>query len=551
MLYSKNVFHRSVLIGLVILLALVTHASAEDKPLAIRPNILLVVADDMGYTDIGSFGGEIQTPHLDALAGEGVRFSNFHTSVSCSPTRSMLMTGTDNHIAGLGNMAELMTPEQKGKPGYEGHLNDRVVTLAEVLRAGGYHTYLAGKWHLGEEPEQLPYARGFERAFGIMAGGSHWHDMTGIQAVTPVAAYALDDKMLDELPRDFYSSKNYAEFVINAIRKNRGDGKPFLAYLAFQAPHDPIHVPEPWLSKYRGKYDDGYEALKARRIAGAKHKGIVAKNAPAPVLNPNAKPWDSLSSEKQAWESRAMEAYAGMVENMDYHIGRVITFLKDIGEYDNTLIIFTSDNGPNPWYSEEYPSNPGSEFIKQFDNSIENIGRPGSNVAYGPGWASASAGPLDYFKLTVGEGGVRTPMIVVGPGIKGERQVDSFAYVTDIMPTILELAQLEHPAKYQGREVEPMRGRSLTGVLFGSQEHTYLMNALIGAEMSHGKWMCQGDYKAVLVAKPFGPGEWRLYNTAKDPGETADLSTEHPEILEELVTAWGRYAKDVGVVSSK
>jgi len=530
----------------------VTRASAGGKHSATRPNILLVVADDLGYTDIGSFGGEIQTPHLDALAEEGVRFTNFHTSVSCSPTRSMLMTGTDNHIAGLGTMAELMGPEQKGKPGYEGHLNDRVVTLAEVLRAGGYHTYMAGKWHLGEEPEHLPYARGFERAFGIMSGGgSHWHDMTGIQAVTPVAAYALDNKMLDELPRDFYSSKNYADFLINAIRENRGDGKPFLAYLAFQAPHDPIHVPEPWLSKYRGKYDGGYEALKARRIAGAKHKGIVAKSAPAPALNPNAKPWDSLSSEEQAWESRAMEAYAGMVENMDYHLGRVIAFLKDIGEYDNTLIVFMSDNGPNPWYSEEYPSNRGSEFISQFDNGIENIGRPGSNVAYGTGWASASAGPLDFFKLTVGEGGVRTPMIITGPGIKGTRQVDSFAYVTDIMPTILELAELEHPAKYQGREVEPMRGRSLTGVLLGSRESTYPIDALIGAEMMDGKWMRRGVYKAVLVAEPFGPGEWRLYDTAEDPGETADLSTEHPEILEELVIAWGRYAKDVGVVLSE
>ncbi|MEE9472702.1 MAG: sulfatase-like hydrolase/transferase, partial [Acidimicrobiia bacterium] len=162
-----------------------------------RPNVLLIMADDMGYTDIGSFGAEIETPNIDALAERGVRFSNFHTSVSCSPTRSMLMSGTDNHIAGLGNMAELMTPEQKGHPGYEGHLNDRVVTLAEVFRAGGYHTYMAGKWHLGEEPEQLPYARGFERAFGIMSGGSHWHDMTGIQAVSPVAGYALDSKMLD------------------------------------------------------------------------------------------------------------------------------------------------------------------------------------------------------------------------------------------------------------------------------------------------------------------------------------------------------------------
>ncbi len=245
-----------------------------------------------------------------------------------------------------------------------------------------------------------------------------------------------------------------------------------------------------------------------------------------------------------------MEAYAGMVENMDYHIGRVITFLKDIGEYDNTLIIFTSDNGPNPWYSEEYPSNAGSEFIKQFDNSIENIGRPGSNVAYGTGWASASTGPLDFFKLTVGEGGIRTPLIIAGPGVKGARQVDSFAYVTDIMPTILELAKLEHPENHRGRNVERMRGRSIAGVTSGFQENTYAKDARIGGEMMNGKWMRKGDYKAVLVAKPFGPGEWRLYDMAKDPGETRDLAKQKPSMLNELRTAWERYAKDVGVVLS-
>jgi arylsulfatase len=245
-----------------------------------------------------------------------------------------------------------------------------------------------------------------------------------------------------------------------------------------------------------------------------------------------------------------MEAYAGMVENLDYHIGRVINFLRDIGEYDNTIIIFTSDNGPNPWYSDEYPSNAGSEWMEDFDNSLENIGRPGSFVGYGIGWASASAGPLDYFKLTVGNGGIRTPLIIAGPGIEGARQVDSFAYVIDIMPTILEFVELEHPKNYRGRNVDPMRGRSLAGVTFGSQDKTYAEDAHIGGEMLNGKWMRKGDYKAVLVAEPWGPGAWRLYNTAKDPGETADLSTEHPAILAELKAAWDRYAKNVGVVLS-
>jgi arylsulfatase len=246
-----------------------------------------------------------------------------------------------------------------------------------------------------------------------------------------------------------------------------------------------------------------------------------------------------------------MEAYAGLVDNMDYHFGRVVSFLKDIGEYDNTIIVFLSDNGPNPWTSEEYPSNPGSEWFKQFNNSLENIGRPGSFVGYGIGWSTASAGPLDYFKMTAGDGGIRVPLIIAGPGVKGARLVDSFAYVTDIMPTLLELAAIDHPKRYRGHDVERMRGRSLTGVISGSQADTYAKDALIGGEMLGGKWMRKGDYKAVLVAKPYGPGMWQLYNTAEDPGETRDLSKEQPAIFEELTTAWDRYATDVGVVLSE
>jgi arylsulfatase len=338
--------------------------------------------------------------------------------------------------------------------------------------------------------------------------------------------------------------------LINAIRENRGDGKPFLAYFAPTAAHDPIHVPEPWLSKYRGQYDEGYEVLKTKRIATAKQLGLIPKNAPSPDLLPDTKPWDSLSGEEKALESRTMEAYAGMIEYMDYNIGRITGFLKDINEYDNTIIIFTSDNGPNPWTSEEYPSNTGSEWFKQFDNSLENIGLPGSFVGIGLGWAQASAGPLDYFKLTVGEGGITTPLIIAGPGVKGQRQVDSFAYVMDVMPTILEIAELEHPENYKGKSVEPMRGKSLTGVITGSQEYTHERDSYIGGEMINGKWMRKGDYKAVSVAEPFGPGKWQLYNLSVDPGETTDLSTEKPAILQELKIAWDKYATDVGVVSS-
>jgi arylsulfatase len=533
----------------ILMLVLGTFLSRADEAKQ-QPNFLLVMVDDMGWTDIASFGSEIETPNLDALAERGVMFTDFHVSVSCSPTRSMLLSGTDNHIAGLGNMGEMLAPNQKGKPGYEGYLNNRVVSLAEVLRDGGYHTYMAGKWHLGHDPKQYPHARGFDRSFSMLFGGaSYWSDMFGMMAVhEETAEYVRDDKKLDALPDDFYATRSYTDFLIDAIRSNRSDGKPFFAYLAFTTPHDPLHVPEPWLSKYRGNYADGYEVLKERRATRAKQLGLVPKDAPAPVRHQMLDAWNSLSKERQALESRGMEIYAGMVDNMDYHFGRVVKFLEDIGEYDNTVILFLSDNGPNPWSSEDYPGNRGSEWFAQFDNSKDNLGHPMSHYAYGMGWGSASSGPLDLFKMTVAEGGIRSPMIISGPGVEGDRRVNAFSYVTDIMPTLLEMAGLEHPTTFRGREVARISGRSLTGVLSGARKTVYAADDFVGGEMQNGKWMRQGDFKAVSVAPPYGSGAWSLYNLVDDPGETRDLSNDRPEIRDRLIAAWNRYADNVGVV---
>ena len=519
---------------------------AADK----RPNFLLIVADDLGWTDIGCFGSEIRTPNIDALAAAGVKFTDFYVSVSCSPTRSMLMTGTDNHIAGLGTMSELLTDELREKPGYEGHLNDRVVALPEVLRDGGYHTYMAGKWHLGEEPEHIPAARGFEKSFSMLYGGaSYWNDMTGVMAeVQEVAKYVRDHEELTALPDDFYATRSYTDTLMDMIREDRSDGKPFFAYLAFTAVHYPLHVPEPWLSLYEGEYDGGFAALKARRSAGAKRAGVFPADATASSLHPIAETWDSLSERDKAFQSKAMEVYAGMVANMDYHAGRIITFLKDIGEFENTVIIFFSDNGSNPLRNQDYsPGEAGARFLARFDNSVGGLGGSSSHYAYGPGWGSACSGPLNYFKMTPGEGGVRSPLIVVGPGVKGKRQTDAFTYITDVMPTMLEMAQLGHPDEFEGRKVARMRGRSVMGVLSGEQEVIYAPDEPVGAEMGGGKWLRQGHDKAVFVPPPYGEGKWQLFDLAKDPGETEDLAEQRPRKLESLKQAWQAYADDVGV----
>jgi arylsulfatase len=423
----------------------------------------------------------------------------------------------------------MLVENQRGKPGYEGHLNQRVASLAEVLRAGGYHTYLGGKWHLGHEPGSLPFDRGFERSFSMLVGGaSHWSDMLGILPMDDPAKYSLNGKLLESLPADFYSSRSYADFLMDAIRENRGDGKPFLAYLSFTAVHDPVHVPEPWLSKYRGQYDEGYEVLKAKRWQAAKDAGIVPQEAQLADRDPMIRPWDELNDEERAREVKGMEAYAGMLDAMDYHYGRVVDFLKDIGEFENTVIIFISDNGANAWYSEEYPGADTLEFRNQFDYSTENIGNPGSNHAYGIGFASGSGGPLDKFKMTVSEGGIRVPLLIAGPGIQNGHQSDAFTYVWDVLPTILDMAAVEYPAEFNGHKVEAPRGRSMKGLLDGSSNAIYADDEFIGGEMGGGKWMRQGDFKAALVPKPYGTGVWQLFNMAEDPGEANDLSQAMP-----------------------
>ena len=513
------------------------------------PNILLVMVDDMGWSDIGPYGSEINTPNIDRLAKNGILFTDFHTSVSCSPTRSMLLSGTDNHLAGLGNMGELLTPNQVGQPGYEGHLNNNVVSLAEVLNDAGYHTYMAGKWHLGHDLDNIPGARGFEKSLSLLYGGaSHFSDMTGLMEVENPVEYSMNGEKIKELPDDFYSSRSYTDFLIKSIRETKEDNKPFFAYLAYTAPHDPLQAPEPWMSKYRGQYDEGYEALRESRIKNVKALNLIPKDAKVPRLHPDIKPWDSYSEDEKEFESRKMEVYAGMIENVDYNFGRMLNFLADINELDNTVILFLSDNGPNPWYNEQYPGNEDGVYLKQFDNRIENIGNPTSHLAYGIGWASACAGPFDYFKMTVGEGGIRSPLIISGPQILQGKLNHNFTYVTDLMPTILDIINVEHPDTYKGKRVLPMRGRSLFKILLGESESVYAMDEYIGGEMQNGKWMRKGNFKAELVTKPYGPAEWKLYDLANDPGETTDISSEYPEIFEELKSAWDKYADEVGVV---
>jgi len=531
--------------------------SAADLPRG-KPNILLIVADDMGYSDLGCFGGEIRTPNIDKLAARGLRATSFYVAPSCSPSRSMLLTGTDNHVAGIGNMAEWTGPTQRGRPGYEGYLNTRVTSVATLLREVGYHTYMAGKWHLGEKPDQWPAARGFERDLSLLQGaGSHWSDMQGLLPSEPKVTYTRNGKAVSKLPKDYYSSKHFTDFIIRSIDENDPDGKPFFAYLGYQAPHGPLAVPEEWRNKYKGRYDKGYDAIRAERLDRQKALGITGKDVVSFPRLPNIPAWDSLTDDQRRLAARKMELYAAMTEYMDDQIGRLVAHLKKTGKYDNTLIVFISDNGAAGEDIADLVTKlaPAAKdwFSKTFDNRPENWGHPGSCIEYGPPWAQVSSVPFRLFKGVVAEGGIRAPLIVSGPGVKHQGAIaHSVLHVMDITPTFLESAGVDHPSKKKGSSIATPQGKSMWPLLAGRQQTTRTDSDWLGWELFGNRAIRQGDWKLLYLLKGAGgTGDWALFNLKDDPAEMHDVSAKYPDKRKALEKLWDEYVKKNGVIVSE
>jgi len=535
---------------LVILFLLIF--SLFNSATAKTPNIVLILADDLGFTDTQPYGSEIQTPNISRLASEGMLFSNYHTAATCAPTRAMLMTGVDNHLAGVPDIPETIPPELVDKENYLGTLSHRVVTVATLLKDAGYHTYLTGKWHLGKTPDLLPSRRGFERTVALMESGADNWEQKSYAPLYKKANWYADGKELD-LPEDFYSSKYFIDKAIEFIESNKTDGKPFFSYIPFQAVHIPVQTPQEFTDKYMGHYDRGWQELRERRLQSVKKLGLVPEDTKM-VEMPTTLDWNSLSAEQKRYQSKKMAVYAGMIDAMDYHIGRLIQYLKETGQYENTVFMFTSDNGPhvNDVFNHNvFETLYGRLWLRNngYRLDYEILGTRGSYVNMGISFASAAASPLAFYKFFAGEGGMRVPMIIGGSPIqqKGETS-NAFSFATDIAPTILDIAGISQPGNtYRGRTVEPMSGKSLLPLLAGTAERVHGKDENIGYEMGGNSALFKGDYKLVKNRGPVGDSQWHLYNFVSDPGETTDLSEKMPALFSEMKTAYHTYAEENGV----
>ncbi|WP_291071937.1 arylsulfatase [Hyphomonas sp.] len=519
--------------SLVCLVPLLAPLSAASE----QPNIVVILVDDAGFMDFGGYGGEARTPNIEQLADAGVRFSNYHTSPLCSPSRAMLLTGLDSHRTGVGTIPEILRKEQRGSDAYSLHLLPGVETIAGRLKDAGYETFMTGKWHLGRGPGDLPDTHGFNRSFALDASGADNWEQKPFMPFYAEAPWYEDGKPA-RLPDDFYSSRFLVDQMIDYLGARDRD-HPFFAYVAFQAIHIPVQAPKEFTDNYKGVYSGGWEALMQERFKRAKILGLVPEDAVPPALHPNLRKWESLTPDEQAHLERRMMVNAGMLEAMDFNIGRLIDYLKSTGDFDNTIFVVTSDNGPEFGDPTTDPVFRVWMSFNGYNDDFDTMGEKGSMAAIGPEWASAAAAPGSLFKMYASEGGTRVPLIVSGPGILPQGFNGALSFVTDIAPTLTEFA---------GIYGANMDGRSLVPVLSGQSAGVYNKEDPVGLEVGGNSALFKGEYKLTRNTLPHGDAEWRLHHLGSDPAEVRDLSADQPALREELIGDYARYAAALGVV---
>ena len=515
-----------------------------------RPNIILIVADDLGYGDLGAFGGEINTPNLDSLANEGVRLTGFHTLSSCSPTRSILLTGVDNHLNGMGTMLEDRLPHHEGLPGYAGVLGDNVVTVARLLQRAGYKTFMSGKWHLGYEDHQTPHARGFEQTFALLNGGGNHFSDDGNNLRNLKSSYRRNG--LPTMRPGGFSSDVFTDQLIKNLAAAEDTDQPFFAYLAFTAPHWPLQAPRETITRYLGTYDEGWDAIRERRFLRMKSMGLIPAHTSLPARIAEVPAWDILSTTERKNEARKMAVYAAMVDNLDANVGRLLQYLKDSQQYDNSLIIFMSDNGADPYDRSQRPAYRSFFADKAYDNSLENMGAGNSYTFAGLGWAQVSSVHQSHYKFLPSEGGTRSPTIVRVPVTENSQRqkretLNGFASILDITPPLLDVADAGDQEN-KDLTYKPS-GKSMLAYLSGEEPAVYGATEPVSFELfGHGA-VYMGPWKAMRLRAPWRDSHWALYNLEQDPSEQKDLAQVEPEILDTMLQAFAEYEVTNGVIT--
>lgn len=514
-------------------------AAAQDR----RPNILLILFDDVGFMDFGAYGSDTRTPNIDALAQSGVMLSRYYTSPFCGPSRAMLMTGMDNHQVGMGTLVETVSDEMRALPGYSMVWDANQPTLASLLSEGGYQTYVTGKWGIGATGANLPNRFGFDRSFVMDAtGGSNYDASPYLPGYDNVDWF--EDGNPATLPDDYYSSRSLVDKLIGYIDSGN-DQQPFFAFLSLQAVHIPVQAPQSYIDGYDGVFDAGWDVMRQQRLDRAIALGLVPASttlAPAPEGH---RAWEDLTAEEKALAAREMQVNAGMMEAADHHIGRLLAHLEASGHLDNTIVIITSDNGAESAQTSFPPGIQntildGIKLIEGFDTSPENLGQPGSLTAIGPEWASVSSAPFNLYKFYSSEGGLRVPLVMAGPGITVSGIHDAPVHVTDLAPTLLDLAGIAYDSeKFYGRSAKP--------VLAGQAPATYGEDDSFAFEVSGNAALYRGQWKLVRLSPPRGDSQWRLYDLSVDPGETTDVAAANPELLQDMLAEYDVYAARVGV----
>ncbi|MBE9663978.1 arylsulfatase [Mucilaginibacter myungsuensis] len=543
-------------------------APAKVQAPAKRPNIILIMSDDMGYSDLGCYGGEARTPNLDMLAKNGLRYTQFYNMARCCPSRASLMTGLDPHQAGMG----WMTTDDFKLPGYRGDLSHNAVTIAEALKPAGYATYMTGKWHLNKDPqrngtnENWPLQRGFDRYYGILLGAANFYDPGYLTRDNKLINTTNDPEYK---PANYYFTDAVSDNSVKFLKEHKTE-KPFFMYVAYTAAHWPVQAPESEIAKYKGRFDKGYEALREERMVRMKKLGVIP---PDQKLSPyDGKKW--ADEEDKPAMLRRMETYAAMIDVMDQGIGRIIKQLKESGQYDNTLIFFLQDNGacaeiigsgdirplaPNPnnvrklgpdslIYSNRPVTTRDGKLVMQGKQLM--AGPADTYISYMQEWANVSNTPLRMYKHYMHEGGISTPLIVHWPaGLKAKGEMRNLpGHEMDIMPTILDITKTAYPKTYNGKDIIPVEGKSMVPT-FTNQEvkrEAIFWDHEMNRAVRMGKWKLVSE--ADLKGKTYKSHPWELYDITTDRAELNDLAAQHPDLVKKMSDMWDAYAKRTNIL---